>query len=304
MRLAKSEVETMTTLNSKTSRAIKSLIGLSCLEGSDILFKTITLVNLAKKGINALVSRKITGELHWIFRDAVVEVNFGGITYSFQCPRGYDFNVYLNPYYHECDVVSFAFGVLQKGDVFIDVGAHGGLYTLLGGKIVGSRGQVIAIEPNPDNLKFLRQNAKLNKLNNILIIPKAASDEKSKIKLYYELKKTALTSAMTRASKIIEVEAITLDEISGIYDSIKLLKVDTEGYDLKVLRGAHHTLRKTKCIVVEQSNGHVRKMLAGFGFRLYFLTSSHYLVAINKKSRHVRAHEGFSPTADLEKADW
>ena len=288
MESVKSETETYNDLKFQAYRAIKSLTGVSCLKGSDILFKTITLVNLAKKGTNALVSRKITGEpTPWIFRDALVKVNFRGFTYSFQCPRGYDFNVYLNPYYHECDVVSFAFSVLQKGDVFIDVGAHGGLYTLLGGKIVGSRGKVIAIEPNPDNLKFLRQNVKLNKLTNVVIIPKAASDEKSKIRLYYEPKKTALTSAVTRASKIIETEAITLDEIAEMYDFIKLLKVDTEGYDLKVLKGAYHTLRKTSCIVVEQSNNHVRKLLAGLGFRLYFLTSSRYLVAINKKIRHV-----------------
>jgi FkbM family methyltransferase len=296
MESVKSEVKTYSNLKFQASRAIRSLTCVSCLK-TDILFKTITLVNLAKKGTNALVSRKITGEpTPWIFRDVVVKVNFRGISYSFQCPRGYDFNVYLNPYYHEYDVVSFAFSVLQKGDVFIDVGAHGGLYTLLGGMIVGSRGQVIAVEPNCDNLKVLSQNVKLNELNNVLITPKAASDEKSKIKLSYEPKKTALTSAMTRVGKIIEVEAITLDEIAEKYDSIKLLKVDTEGYDLKVLKGACHTLRKTSYIVVEQSNDHVRKLLVGLGFRLYFLTSSHYLVAINKKSRDAsiqKIFEGF-----------
>jgi len=252
------------------------------------LFKTVTLVNLAKKGTN-VVSRKITGErahlTPWIFRDAVVKVDFRGFTYRFQCPRGYDFNVYLNPYYHEYDVVSFVFSVLQKDDVLIDVGAHGGLYTLLGGKVVGSRGKVIAIEPNPENLKFLRQNVKLNKLNNVVIIPKAASDEKLKINLHYETKKTALTSTVTGASKTVEVETMLIDEVTEKYDSIKLLKVDTEGYDLRVLKGAHCTLQKTHYVVVEQNTSSVKALLSKLGFSLGApLFPSGYLIATNKNT--------------------
>ena len=283
------EIETYNDLKFQTSRAIKSLTDVSCLEGSDILFKIITLVNLAKKGTNALASRKITGEpIPWIFRGAVVKVNFRGFTYMFQCPRRYDFNVYLNPYYHEYDVVSFAFSVLKKGDVFIDVGAHGGLYTLLGGMIVGSRGKVIAIEPNPDNLKFLRQNVKLNKLNNVVIIPMAASNEESKINLYYQLKSTALTSAIKKAetNKIVEVETITIDEIAETYNSIKLLKVDTEGYDLNVLKGTYNTLPKIRYVVVEQNAHRIRSLLYKLGFQLHSLLPSGYLAAINEKLYH------------------
>jgi len=46
----------------------------------------------------------------------------------------------------------------ERGDVFIDVGAHGSSYTLLASKLVGVYGKVVAIEPNPINLKFLEQN--------------------------------------------------------------------------------------------------------------------------------------------------
>jgi FkbM family methyltransferase len=278
------KVKTYSNLKFQTWRVTGSLF--SCVSSRyDVLFKTTTLVNLAKKGINAIMSKPITGNpLHWLFNDTIVKVDFRGLTYYFQCPKGYDFNVYLNPYYHEYDVASFVFGILQEGDVIIDVGAHGGLYTLLSGKIVGSEGRVIAIEPNSDNLKFLRQNVRLNQLNNINVISKAASDEKLKINLYYETKKTALTSAVTGGSKTVEVETMLIDEVTEKHDSIKLLKIDTEGYDLKVLKGAQCTLQKTYYLVIEQNTAPVKALLSKLGFSLRSLFPSGYLIATNKNA--------------------
>jgi len=278
------KVNVYSNLKFQTWRITGSL--LSCASSSqDVLFKTTTLANLAKKGINAMVSKRITGEpLHWLFKDTIVKVDFRGLTYYFHCPKWHDFNVYLNPYYPECDVVSFVFDVLQEGDVFIDVGAHGGLYTLLSGKIIGSEGRAIAIEPNPDNLKFLRQNVKLNQLNNVTVIQKAASDEKLKINLHYETKKTALTSTMIGASKTVEVETTLIDEVTEKYDSIKLLKIDTEGYDLKVLKGAKYTLQKTHYLVVEQNTAPVKALLSKLDFSLDSLVPSGYLIATNKNA--------------------
>jgi FkbM family methyltransferase len=278
------KVNVYSNLKFQTWRITGSLLSCASLR-QDVLFKTTTLINLAKKGINAMASKRITGEpLHWLFKDTIIKVDFRGLNYYFYCPKGHDFNVYLNPYYHECDIVSFVFDVLQKGDVFIDVGAHGGLYTLLSGKMVGSEGRAIAIEPNPDNLKFLRQNVKLNHLNNINVISKAASNEKLKINLHYETEKTALTSTISSASKTIEVETILIDELTEKYDNIKLLKVDTEGYDLRVLKGAHCTLQKTRYVVVEQNTSSVKALLSKLGFSLGSLFPSGYLIATNKNA--------------------
>lgn len=265
-------------------RITGSLLSCNC-SRADVLFKGTTFVNLVKKGINVLLSKRIAGEpLHWLFNDAIVKVDFSGLNYYFYCAKGYDFNVYLNPYYHEYDVASFIVNVLQKGDVFIDAGAHGGLYSLLSGKIVGSKGKIIAIEPNPDNLKFLRYNLKLNKLNNTTIIAKAASDEKLKINLHYEPMRTALTSTGVGASKSVEVETTVLDELTEDYSSIKLLKIDTEGYDFKILKGAPHTLQKTRYLVIEQNTPSVNAFLSNCGFSTCSIFPSGYLVAFNKNA--------------------
>ena len=70
---------------------------------------------------------------------------------------------------HETKLVS---KYLKKGDVFVDVGAHIGYFTLLASKIVGPVGRVYAFEPNTNNFKLLQKNVKRNKLNNVICINK------------------------------------------------------------------------------------------------------------------------------------
>ena len=167
----------------------------------------------------------------------------------------------------------------------MDVGAHGGLYTLLAGKKVGPQGKVLSFEPNPINLIFLRLNVILNELNNVIIIPKAVSDENSKVILHYSSKMTALTSSFTKAERIIEVETTTIDDTvtSFGFDSIKIMKIDTEGMDFKVLKGALNTLTKTHYVITEQNISEIRKLLSNKGFRIVTLNPSGYLLAKNKK---------------------
>src|SRR3989344_2665787 len=75
---------------------------------------------------------------------------------------------------HETKLVS---KYLKKGDVFVDVGAHIGYFTLLASKIVGPVGRVYAFEPNTNNFKLLQKNVKRNKLNNVICINKAIADK-------------------------------------------------------------------------------------------------------------------------------
>jgi hypothetical protein len=61
---------------------------------------------------------------------------------------------------------------LKKGDVVLDCGAHVGLITMYAAKIVGTKGLVIAFEPDTMNNKKLKDNIKLNNLKNVIIVKK------------------------------------------------------------------------------------------------------------------------------------
>jgi FkbM family methyltransferase len=75
-------------------------------------------------------------------------------------------------------------GILQEGDVFVDVGANIGYHSLLGSKLVGSTGSVVAIEPVPDTFAMLLDNLRLNSCSNVRAVNVAVSDCPHKMPLY------------------------------------------------------------------------------------------------------------------------
>jgi FkbM family methyltransferase len=148
----------------------------------------------------------------------------------------------------------------KKHEIVVDVGAHYGRYTLIAAKRVGPKGKVISIEADPKNFELLNKNIKLNKLDNVTTINCAVSSKEGKIKLYtpekelgQELYNTIMSDrATTYNEKYIEVNANTLDNILNKNDikheDINWIKIDVEGAELEVLKGATNVLSKSKDI--------------------------------------------------------
>jgi FkbM family methyltransferase len=153
----------------------------------------------------------------------------------------------------EVDQVECLTQTLQRGRIFFDVGANVGFYSLLGSKLVGSDGAVVAFEPMPRNLAFLFQHTRLNKARNVTIAPLACADEIS-AELFVEGENNALgrlgghdvdlTSAAARA---IVVATISLDAAA---EKLSLrpdvIKIDVEGAELRVLKGAKNILMQAR----------------------------------------------------------
>ena len=140
---------------------------------------------------------------------------------------------------------------LSKGDVFIDVGAHIGKYTVIAAKLVGNNGSVIAIEPHPYNFKTLLYNIRLNKLNNVIPLNIAAWDSETMADLYIG-KSSGGHSFKTLSGSKIRVYARPLD---NVIDELKLskvdlIKVDVEGAEAEVLRGLKRTIHRFKPIIL------------------------------------------------------
>jgi len=278
LRTVKECVDSVRFISNLLQRALNSLVMCHVDQKSmDIMLKSLTFFNLIKK----LNSLPLTP---WIFSNCIAKCNFHGQEYRFYLARGHDSNIFLNPYFHEYDVCQFVFSHLSSGDIFLDVGSHAGLYPLLVSKKIGENGKIVCFEPNPINLALLRLNIKLNGLTNIIVIPKAVADSSSKITLFYSDSETALTSAFGKGKRI-EVETTTIDHIVSEFgfSSIKIIKVDTEGMDLKVLKGALNTLNKTQYVITEQNIPEIRQILRDNGFRPRLLWPSGYLLGINTR---------------------
>ena len=161
---------------------------------------------------------------------------------------------------HEFDIIEHDFSP-KEGDIVIDVGAHIGPYTLKTSKRVGLNGKVIAIEADPENYDILNRNIQLNKLTNVIAMNYAAYYKEDKIKLFLPGKReessytkfyTVMTERAGNEKKYVEVKANTLDYLlqsTGIkHEDVNWIKIDVEGAEFDVLKGAKSILSKSKDI--------------------------------------------------------
>ncbi len=149
----------------------------------------------------------------------------------------------------------------KQGDVVVDIGAHMGRYTIIGAKRVGTKGKIVAIEANPSNFEMLNRNIKLNRLTNIISLNNAVYSKETKIKLYLPgeelgdtIYNTIVSDRAKNEDKFVEVSANTLDYLlqsKGIkQEQVNWIKIDVEGAEFEVLKGATNILSNSKDIAL------------------------------------------------------
>lgn len=140
---------------------------------------------------------------------------------------------------------------VREGDVVLDIGANVGYYTLIAARLVGIKGRIYAFEPDPVSFKILDQNVKLNGFKNVVLEPKAVSNEKGSIKLYLaESNKGDHRIYQTKENRpFVEIEAVTLDDYFKNYKGrIDFVKIDTQGAEVVILRGMEKLIRSNEDI--------------------------------------------------------
>jgi FkbM family methyltransferase len=165
--------------------------------------------------------------------------------------------------------------LLTEGDEVIDIGGNVGYYALLAGKLVGSKGLVITIEPSQTIFDQLVYNIGINGFEHVKPIKKAVSNTNGTIKLYYAGDNNqGNTTIMEENGHIYseDVECITFGEIGRYIElsKVKLIKIDVEGAEPMVLSSLSQSLEKLNpdvVIFVEISPSNTEdgeKMLAPF----------------------------------------
>lgn len=148
------------------------------------------------------------------------------------------------------DDIEFLDNTLMEGDVFIDIGANIGTWTLRASKLVKSTGKVLCFEPHPLFHKFLCENILLNKFDNIHNYNVGLSEAKST--LYFSNNFDTMNHVLlSKTDDCIEVKVEKLDDYTKDIQIIPLIKIDVEGYELFVFKGAIDTLKKTIKIFFE-----------------------------------------------------
>jgi FkbM family methyltransferase len=161
---------------------------------------------------------------------------------------------------HEFNDMAFLLHFLRHEDVFFDIGANVGSYTLLASGIIKAKS--IAIEPIASTFYILKKNIELNKLNNVASIINAGAGGQEGV-LTFSSDEGAGNHVISirdvNKNNTIQVSVITID---SLLDTLKpaLIKIDVEGYETEVLKGMIETLALSslKAIIIELNGSGAR----------------------------------------------
>jgi FkbM family methyltransferase len=169
--------------------------------------------------------------------------------------------------------------ILRPGDTYVDVGAHVGFHALIARSFIGVTGHLIAIDPQPYNCDRILSNAGLNGFANISVVVAAMGPKDGLVTLHnqfpHDKAKLSLSEHWSHeeTGEQFTVAMCRLDTVTAHLPSISLLKIDVEGYEWEVLKGATLTLAKTKNLIIElhPESGTVSRsasLLSKIGFSL------------------------------------
>ena len=197
---------------------------------------------------------------------------------------------------------------LKPGHVFFDVGAHHGWVSMWTLPLIGKEGSVVSFEPSPANLSVLEWHLRKNKFSQWTIIPKAVSDVDAEAEEFFlvdtgDSPMNSLTTGIPgtplmdgRNIRKTSIQTITLDTFYG-ESRLRpdLVKIDVEGAELLVLRGAAKLLEASRPTIIlavhpywlpkGQSTRQIFEFLTEHGYTMYdskgclveYLQSGEYL---------------------------
>lgn len=155
--------------------------------------------------------------------------------------------------------------LIRVGDVVCDVGANIGVYTVTLSRLIGGHGQVYSFEPVPETYRVLSNIVEHFHLRNVHIYGCAVSDSVGKgvmeVPIYNSggenFYQARLICGNRPSRRTYEVDLVTLDSLFDKPGGVKLdfIKVDVEGHELQVIRGARHVLDRFRpALLIEISD--------------------------------------------------
>ena len=170
---------------------------------------------------------------------------------------------------HEFVEMAFVLHLLRPGDLFLDIGANIGSYTVLASKVCGAR--TIAFEPDPEVAAVLSNNIRANDIESLASVRRTAlGDHCGEIRFTTGMDATNhVAGPGDDATQIVPLTR--LDDISEAA-APTLIKLDVEGFEERVLGGAARVLASPSLLAVqsELSTRRINEILGSFGFKPAF----------------------------------
>jgi len=187
---------------------------------------------------------------------------------------------------------------VSPGMVIIDGGASCGIYTILAAKLVGPSGLVLSFEPAREAFSVLEKNVRLNRLQNVQAYHAALSDKEGTAVLYrhgeapnsYSLGAPATTDVFFEEVKTRALSRVMPEDMA---ERTGLIKLDVEGAEELVLRGAQSIIDRSRATIIFEANGSSARrlglspigcwtLLASLGYRFFSLTDQGNLCELDE----------------------
>ena len=167
-------------------------------------------------------------------------------------------SIFLDGTFEE-DELTYLRNLSTDGSTIVDVGANIGIYTIELAREVGANGMVLAFEPSPDTFSRLERNLSINEMNNVKTFQVALSDKDSTIDVFLAADPAYSSCDPDENLKTIDtcnVPCARLDTIWRDLDcpTVSVIKIDVEGMELSVLKGAELLLRMCKPVLLIEAN--------------------------------------------------
>ena len=215
----------------------------------------------------------------------------GGIRYSLDISDYMQYCIYFGI---EIEPRERLYGLVQNGTTVIDVGTNIG-ETLLNFAKINTEGRNIGFEPVPHLYEIAKRNIALNEFKNIELVNKGLSSTYEVLSFHDVSENNSGGTFLTRENNSDanrSVEAVRLDEFvkrNGI-DNISLIKIDVEGFEMEVLKGASATLHSFKPVLfVEIDNALLARQKTSDAEIFRFLENHDYTI------EHARTGEKLDP---------
>ncbi|MBI3568297.1 MAG: FkbM family methyltransferase [Gemmatimonadetes bacterium] len=201
--------------------------------------------------------------------------------------------------FYEAETTVLLGSVLKPGDVFVDVGAHVGYFTIIAAALVGPSGHVVSFEPSPEIYAALVNHVRVNGVRHVWPMHWAVGADEGVAELHlnadndgghalWDVGTHVLNARSRERPRTYPVFVATLDRVlAGIAPGrVKAIKIDVEGNELAVLRGARCVLETHRVpFVVAEINRHalaslgtseeaLRDHMTDLGYETWFVAGS------------------------------
>jgi FkbM family methyltransferase len=243
----------------------------------------------------------------WLTRH--IHIRDGQYDYRFRCETVREFNRCLKIFLKEPGTVDWIDQNVKSGDIFYDIGANIGVYTILAASRAGKKGRVYAFEPHGANFARLIDNITANNLQQV-VFPNnfALHDKEGFFPFHYKSGEVGTSDSQLTDSRDVTTDenvtliselkyATTIDHLidSGEIKAPHHIKIDVDGNELLILKGMSHLLsgsHRPRTIQVEMNDPHKTGILEFMKDHKYRLAHKHYT-----RSGSQEIKEGSDPEA-------